>query len=345
MRVGLLWRREWDPVVSASAVATSARLHGVFAAFAALGVSAEPVVYSDDRVEQTREQLIELDGVLVWVNPIEQGFDRSLLDPLLREVSAAGVFVSAHPDVIAMIATKEVLVTTKDMSWGTDTHLYRSAEELRVRLPARLGMLGPLVLKQQRGMGGIGVWKIELEARAATADEDSPVLVQHAHGDPSLERMTVAEFAKRCTRYFAGERSVMVDQPYQPRLAEGMVRAYLSHDRVVGFTHQYPRGLMPPGPDVRPRGKLFESADAPAYADLRVLLEQEWVPELQSRFALSTEELPVIWDADFLYGPKDAAGDDTYVLCEINASSTFAFPEHAMPGVARAALERIAATR
>lgn len=91
MRVGLLWRREWDPVTSPSTVATTARLHGVFAAFAALDVSAESVVYSDDRVDQTREHLLELDGVLVWVNPIEDGFDRSLLDPLLREVSAAGV--------------------------------------------------------------------------------------------------------------------------------------------------------------------------------------------------------------------------------------------------------------
>ena len=49
----------------------------------------------------------------------------------------------------------------------------------------------------------------------------------------------------------------------------------------------------------------------------------------------------MIWDADFLYGPKDEAGRDTYVLCEINASSTFAFPEFAMPGVARAALKQI----
>ena len=49
----------------------------------------------------------------------------------------------------------------------------------------------------------------------------------------------------------------------------------------------------------------------------------------------------MIWDADFLYGPKTESGADTYVLCEINASSTFAFPEHAMPTVAAAALARI----
>ena len=56
---------------------------------------------------------------------------------------------------------------------------------------------------------------------------------------------------------------------------------------------------------------------------------------------LDTHALPVIWDADFLYGPKTSSGDDTYVLCEINASSTFAFPEHAMPTVAQAAIQRI----
>jgi hypothetical protein len=33
----------------------------------------------------------------------------------------------------------------------------------------------------------------------------------------------------------------------------------------------------------------------------------------------------VIWDADFLHGLND-----DYVLCEINASSTFSFPEFAM---------------
>jgi hypothetical protein len=65
------------------------------------------------------------------------------------------------------------------------------------------------------------------------------------------------------------------------------------------------------------------------------------VPQLQQILGLETPRLPVIWDADFLYGPKTASGEDTYVLCEINASSTFAFPEHAMPSVAEAALARI----
>src|SRR5207245_1290695 len=122
-------------------------------------------------------------GVLVWVNPIEQGRDRSQLDPLLREVAAAGVWVSAHPDVILKIGTKKVLVDTRHMSWSSDVHLYRTAEELRAQLPARLAAHGPLVLKQHRGMGGDGVWKVELDV-----DEEA-VRVQHAARDSASQRM------------------------------------------------------------------------------------------------------------------------------------------------------------
>src|SRR5262249_1288101 len=160
------------------------KLHGVFAAFAELGVEAEPVVYSDDAVDAVREQLLELDGVLVWVNPIEQGLDRSLLNPLLQEAADAGGFVSAHPDVIDRIGTKQVLVDTREMSWGTDTRLYRDWDELRSRLPERLAQGAPLVLKQMRGMGGHGVWKVELAA-------DGSVVAQHAAGGAEPETMSL----------------------------------------------------------------------------------------------------------------------------------------------------------
>jgi hypothetical protein len=50
--------------------------------------------------------------------------------------------------------------------------------------------------------------------------------------------------------------------------------------------------------------------------------------------------LPITWDADFLYGPRDAAGQDTYVLCEIKVSSVFPFPEQAPSEIARIAMTR-----
>jgi hypothetical protein len=306
------------------------KLHGVFAAFSDLGVDADPVVYSDEAVDSVRAQLLGLDGVLVWVNPIEHELDRSKLDGLLREVAAAGVWVSAHPDVILRIATKEVLVDTREMSWGTDTRLYRSLQELTDVLPGRL-VAGPVVLKQHRGMGGGGVWKAE------HAVEPSDLIVQHAAGGAPPETVSLSAFLERCEPYFEGA-GLMVEQPFQPRLPEGLIRAYLSQDRVVGFTHQFPRGLMPPDADTRSSEKRWELAEESRYADLRARVEQEWVPELQRIAAVDTPALPVIWDIDFLYGPKTDSGEDTFVLCEINASSTFAFPDFAMPTVARAAI-------
>ncbi len=342
MRVGLLWRAEWDPVAAGTSVVDTCKLRGVFAAFAAEGVDAEPVVYTDETIADARRQLLALDGVLVWVNPIEHGRDRSQLDPLLGEIAAAGIFVSAHPDVILKMGTKEVLVDTREMSWSSDSRLYRTAAELQAQLPGRLGEAGPIVLKQHRGMGGNGVWKVELDTSRPAGRRT--VLVQHAAETVGLERLPLDEFVERCRPYFEGS-GPMVDQPYHPRLAEGMIRSYLTHDQVVGFTHQYPRGLMPPGPDARPTSKLFEPASTERHRALRARLESEWVPELQRILGVDTHSLPVIWDADFLYGPKTDAGEDTYVLCEINVSSTFAFPEFAMPAVAQATLERILGAR
>jgi hypothetical protein len=154
--------------------------------------------------------------------------------------------------------------------------------------------------------------------------------------------LTLDEFATRCAPYFA-DGGLMIDQPFQERLEEGLIRVYMTHDQVVGFTHQYPRGLMPPDetPTTRAPSKVFELPSAPSFDDLRARMESEWMPALQQILDLDTGSLPVIWDADFLYGTKTASGDDTYVLCEINASSTFAFPEHAMPTVARAAIRQM----
>ena len=65
--------------------------------------------------------------------------------------------MSAHPDAILKMGTKEVLHRTRTMSWGCDTALYRTAEAMRVEFPARLAT-GPRVIKRNRGNGGQGVW-------------------------------------------------------------------------------------------------------------------------------------------------------------------------------------------
>ena len=70
-------------------------------------------------------------------------------------------------------------------------------------------------------------------------------------------------------------------------------------------------------------------------------MENEWTPQMMKTLGIDEKALPVIWDADFLYGPRDAAGADTYVLCEINASSCFAIPDEAPAAIARTVVDRL----
>ncbi|HEX3416113.1 MAG TPA: hypothetical protein VHT21_06865, partial [Stellaceae bacterium] len=51
---------------------------------------------------------------------------------------------------------------------------------------------------------------------------------------------------------------------------------------------------------------------------LRIKMETEWVPQMMEVLDIERASLPIIWDADFLYGPRTASGEDSYVLCEIN---------------------------
>ena len=67
--------------------------------------------------------------------------------------------------------------------------------------------------------------------------------------------------------------------------------------------------------------------------------------EMQRRLDIDFERLPILWDCDFLFGPKNASGEDTYVLCEINASSIAPFPASAPPYVAQATFARISSTK
>lgn len=317
------------------------RLRPIFAALADLGATVEFAVYSEEREDEVREQLVEADGVLVWVDPVSGDRDRSRLDPLLRDLAQAGVWVSAHPDVILAMGTKTVLFRTRDLGWSADTHLYRSAEELAAALPGRLTS-GPRVLKPERGNGGIGVWKVSAIAGHGPAEQS--VRVQHARDrDTVTEDLDLQTFVERCRHYFVGG-ACLVDQAFQPRINEGMIRCYLVQDEVVGFARQVHDD---PTAEVFgiPAAKTMYPAAEPEFQILRSRLEHEWLPEMQRWLSVETASLPVLWDADFLHGPKTDDGHDSYVLCEINVSSVTPFPPQAVPKLARATLARIEACR
>ena len=332
-RIAILWRG--DEAARRGAKPETSRFKAVFAALAALGVDAEPVVYEDDVIDAVRAQLAALDGVLVWVNPIHDGRSRAKLDALLREVAARGTWVSAHPDVILKMGTKEVLHRTRAMDWGCDTALYRTSEAMRAELPARLAA-GPRVIKRNRGNGGQGVWKVEALAKPANRPM---VRVLDATRDAS-EELTLDAFLARCAEYF--EDGSVIDQPFQARLGEGVVRCYMAGDRCAGFGHQKVKALVAdPAARTGAGPRIYTSKDETRFQRLRRLMEDEWTPQLTSMLDIPPRDLPMIWDADFMLGPPGADGADSYVLGEINVSSVFPIPDEAPIEIARRVAERL----
>ena len=62
------------------------------------------------------------------------------------------------------------------------------------------------------------------------------------------EEMPLAEFMCGCEAYFANDGCI-VDQPFHPRLPDGMIRCYMGADKVVGFGYQLIKALIPPPPE------------------------------------------------------------------------------------------------
>ena len=343
-----------------SATPEASKFLPLFQALARLGLHAEPAVYHDDFADEVRAQLMQMDGVLVWVNPIEGGRDRSRLDAMLCEVAASGVYVSTHPDIILKLGTKEVLVQTRDMGWGvSDTQQHMTIDQLRQAVSTQMAEGKARVLKQYRGNGGNGVWKIEPAAptlrgahhqAASPASTETMVRVRHAKRGSVDETMPLGEFMARCEQYFKGNGRI-INQAYQSRLPEGMVRCYLVHDKVAGFGHQAINALcpapagVPPGAIQANTPRLYHPPTLPQFQAIRRKMECEWVPALQRLLDIDTARLPAIWDCDFLLGEKNQAGEDTYVLCEINVSCVSPFPDSAIDTLASATLERVREAR
>jgi hypothetical protein len=338
--VALMWHG--DRAERDSADLAAHRLGPTADAMRAEGLEPVACVYSDEAAADVRAQLAAVDAVQVWVNPIERGQNRAMLDALLRDVARAGVLVSTHPDTILKIGAKDVLFKTRHMAWGGDVRLYASADEMRAGLPGALRS-GPRVLKQYRGHSGMGVWKV------SGLPDPARVRVRHAPRGNVEHETALADWIDGCAPYFA--EGPMIDQPFQSRIGDGMVRLYLVRDRVAGFGHQAVNALVPAAPGAPPEDapqagpRLYYPPDLPQFQPLKDLMETRWLPELMRVCDVADDALPMLWDADFMFGPKTPDGADTYVLCEINVSSVYPYPESAKTPLARAIKSELARRR
>ena len=228
------------------------------------------------------------------------------------------------------------MLAARDLPFGSDTWRVDRLEEVRTSVVGRLAF-GPRVLKQYRGHSGIGVWRIEADTMR------NRFRLRHAQRGAVEECVDLATVVERLAPYFENGGH-MIDQAWQPRLEEGMVRAYLVRDRVAGFGHQAVNALHPAGQGAaapEPGPRLYSGPDDALFQWLRQRLEEDWVRMLCDSTDVAFDRLPLLWDADFLLGP--ATGDhDRYVLCEINVSSVSPYPPSVTPLLVEAVRSAIA---
>ena len=325
-----------DPKVPNSVSSGKRTLHGLVDRLIQEKYNVQTVIYNDNIVAEVEEQLQSMDAILVWVNPIENGISRTILDGMLKRLADQDIFISTHPDIILQIGTKEVLYKTREFSWGSDVEIYSSLEEFKTNIVPKLQRGISRVLKQNRGNGGNGVWRIDWSKENRKSNQDPFVKVLHAVRDSKEEEMLLSAFIEKIKGYFDNAGKI-IDQEFINPEPEGAIRCYMTQNKVVGFGQQYVKALLrPKNPQdtIETPPRIYFSKDKPEYQDLRFKMEQEWIPQLLKELHLEMNQLPIIWDTDFLFRSNNQDQlKDQYVLGEINVSSVYPFPDYAVPDI------------
>jgi hypothetical protein len=299
---------------------TEEKYRKLSAHFAEKGFIVDTINYNDSLASQYETELLEYAAILVWVNPIEQGGNRNKLDALLKKLSEKGCFVSTHPDTILKIGTKEVLYKTRGTEFGGDIKLYQSFDQFKKEFLN--GEAGTRILKQYRGNGGNGVFKIEVD------ETYTNIKVTPADTGESNTFSSAEDFFNSFETYFLSN-DMLIDQPWNPNIINGMVRCYLSGAKVAGFGYQEINALYP---GKKPSQRFYFSEDCGLFQDLKNIMENKWIDDILICTDLERNKLPVIWDADFFINDSHTTNTpEKYSLCEINVSCVSPFPESAIP--------------
>ena len=297
------------------------------------GFDVDSVIYHDSIAGKLAKELTRYKAILVWVNPLEKGHDRKILDALLDELAGKGCFISAHPDTILKIGTKEILYRVRETEFGGDIKLYCSFEDFKQKFFFSKELTGIRILKPYRGNGANGVFKID-----ASDYKNNRIGVTHAKNGDEERVVTIDEFFTEFESSFA-TNDMLIDHEWNQNITNGMVRCYLTGIKVTGFAYQEVNALYP---KKLPGTRYYFSEDCGLFIDLKNIMENNWVPRLQEITGVKNEMLPVIWDADFFINRVNTENTGKkYSLCEINTSCVSPFPESSIPYIVEEVRNRL----
>ncbi len=295
------------------------------------GVNVNTICYRDDNENHVEKILLEMDFTIVWINPIEAGMDRTILDAMLDRLVQQGKKLSSLPETILKIGTKKVLFETSDFPWGSDVRIYNSVADFENEFHKSLQRSKTRILKQYRGDGGKGVFKIEWLDTAKPSCRVTPAV-----RNSDIQILSMEELTNFISPFFENGNPV-IDQEWNQYMPNGIVRCYMTGQKVVGFGYQEVNALYPFDSDNESaRKRNYYTENCGIFKDLRLSMETTILPALFERYKIQDNQSPIIWDADFFIS------DDIkkYALCEINASCVSPFPESAIPYIYQEVMKR-----
>ena len=161
---------------------------------------------------------------------------------------------------------------TREMEFGGDIKLYKTFEDFKERFLNPGKQTEIRILKQYRGNGGNGVFKID-----ATDIKNNRIGITHATGDDGERILTIEDFFEEMNIYFTNN-GVLIDQEWNPNIINGMVRCYLTGTRVTGFGYQEVNALYPNTrkemTPKKPGRRYYFSEDCGLFKDLRDIMEK-----------------------------------------------------------------------
>jgi len=103
-------------------------------------------------------------------------------------------------------------------------------------------------------------------------------------------------------------------------------------DVVAGFGYQNVNALLPVTENSKnapvASSRNYFTAQTAEFQNIKKKMETQWLHELLKTLDLTVDQLPILWDVDFLPGPE--SDPDALILCEINTSSVHPFPDSAL---------------
>ena len=285
--------------------------------------SAEVIYFRDEWSEEVFTYITDrADALIVRINPGNLPNGEETLFEMLRKLHKHDILVMTHPTTMLRFGAKDALskLSNTDLV-PDDTYTYYTYKEFKKIFPKTLSY-GSRVLKQNRGSTGSGIWKVEvvdnhIEYKAGEEIPSETVIKCTEAFDNHVEYHSLGNFMQFCKQYIKGKNGMLVDMRFLPRITEGEIRVLMVGEKPIFVVHKKPAEHIDAFSATIGSGAHYTYHTPDEYPEL--------VEKFVSSIPLISDKLgkikkpPILWTGDFILD-RDDAGNDTYILGEINCS-------------------------